>query len=44
MNKIQTLTDNNNRTIGYLYDDGNRLVLTDSSNRTLGYYYKREDD
>ncbi len=43
MDKIQTLKDSSNRILGYIYDDGDKLVLVDKSNRRLGYYYKRDD-
>ena len=43
MNLIQTLRDSSNHILGYIYDDGDKLVIKDDSNHLKGYYYKRDN-
>ena len=43
MNLIQTLKDSNYHILGYIYDDGDKLVIKDPNYRVKGYYEKKED-
>ena len=43
MQLIQTLKDSSYHVLGYIYDDGDKLVIKDSSYHVKGYYYKRDD-
>jgi len=40
---LQTLKDSNFRIIGYIYDEGDYLVLKDDYFRIKGYYYKNDN-
>ena len=40
---IQTLKDSNFRIIGYIYDEGDMLVIKDDYFRIKGYYDKKGD-
>lgn len=43
MNLIQTLKDSHYNIIGYIFDDGDRLVIKDSHYNEKGFYEKRTD-
>ena len=43
MNLIQTLKDKNYNVLGYIYDDGDKLVIKDKNYNVKGYYYKKDD-
>ncbi len=43
MNLIKTLKDSHNHTIGYIYDNGDKLVIEDENHRRKGFYEKNKD-
>lgn len=43
MNLIQTLKDSHYNAIGYIYEDGDQLVIKDPHYNVKGYYDKKND-
>ena len=43
MNLIQTLKNSHYNILGFIYDDGDKLVIKDSHYNIKGYYDKKND-
>lgn len=43
MSLIQTIKDAHFNVLGYIYDEGDKLVIKDNHYNLKGYYFKRDD-